>query len=90
MRSSQGTKRCKFPKKAQVFVIDDASSCDKLLQRHRSKYVKYAFKMNDIGIDFEWVNKKGQVNAPVALLQIATPLCYCFIVRHYGDWIKKR
>ncbi|XP_067051206.1 exonuclease 3'-5' domain-containing protein 2-like [Acropora muricata] len=37
--------------------------------------------MNYIGIDCEWVNKKGQVNAPVALLQIATPLCDCFLVR---------
>ena len=59
-------------------MIDDASSCDKLLQSHRSKY---AFKMNYIGIDCEWVNKEGQVNAPVALLQIATPLCDCFLVR---------
>ena len=31
VRSSQGTKRSKFLKKAQVFVIDDASSCGKLL-----------------------------------------------------------
>ena len=37
--------------------------------------------MNYIGIDCEWVNKEGQVNAPVALLQIATPLCDCFLVR---------
>ena len=78
VRSSQGTKGSKFPKKAQVFVIDDASSCDKLLQSHRSKY---AFKMNYIGIDCEWVNKEGQMNAPVALLQIATPLCDCFLIR---------
>ncbi|XP_015778425.1 PREDICTED: uncharacterized protein LOC107356323 isoform X2 [Acropora digitifera] len=78
VRSSQGTKRSKFLKKAQVFVIDDASSCDKLLQSHRSKY---AVKMNYIGIDCEWVNKEGQVSAPVALLQIATPLCDCFLVR---------
>ena len=78
VRSSQGTKRSKFLKKAQVFVIHDASSCDKLVQCHRSKY---AFKMNYIGIEREWVNKEGQVNAPVALLQIATPLCDCFLVR---------
>ena len=32
VRSSQGTKRSKFLKKAQVFVIDDSSSCNKLLQ----------------------------------------------------------
>ena len=78
MSSSQGRKHAKDPKTARVFVIDDASSCDKLLQFHRSKY---AFKMNYIGIDCEWVNKEGQVNAPVALLQIATPLCDCFLVR---------
>ncbi|XP_015750786.1 PREDICTED: Werner syndrome ATP-dependent helicase homolog [Acropora digitifera] len=78
VRSSQGTKRSKFVKKAQVFVIDDASSCDKLLQFHRSKY---AFKLNYIGIDCEWVNNEGQQNMPVALLQIATPLCDCFLVR---------
>ena len=28
VRSSQGTKRSKFLKKAQVFVTDDSSSCD--------------------------------------------------------------
>lgn len=59
-------------------MIDDASTCDKLLQFHRSKY---AFKMNYIGLDCEWVDKKGQLNARVALLQIATPLCDCFLVR---------
>ena len=59
-------------------MIENASSCYKLVQCHRSKY---AFKMNYIGIDCEWVNKEGQVNAPVALLQIATPLCDCFLVR---------
>ena len=37
--------------------------------------------MNYIGIDCEWVNKEGQVNAPIALPQIATPLCDCFLVR---------
>ena len=65
-------------KKHKFFEINDASSCDKLLQSHRSKY---AFKMNYIGIDCEWVNKEGQVNAPVALLRIATPQCDCFLVR---------
>ena len=45
MRTSQGTKFNKFSKKARVFVMDDASSCDKLLQCHRYKYV---FKMNYI------------------------------------------
>ena len=59
-------------------MIDDSCSYDKLLQSHRSKY---AFKMNYIGIDCEMVNKEGQVNAPVALLQIATPMCDCFLVR---------
>lgn len=69
--------RSKDPKTARVFVINDLS-CDKLLQFHRSKY---PFKMNYIGMDCEWVNNKGQVNAPVALLQIATPLCDCYLVR---------
>ena len=78
MSSSQGRKRLKDPKTARVFVIDDSSSCDKLLQLHRSKY---PFKMNYIGIDCEWVNKKDQKKAPVALLQFATPLCDCFLVR---------
>ena len=78
MRSPKGTKHNKFLKKAQVFVVDDASSCDKLLQCHRSKY---GFKMNYIGIDCEWVDKDGEENAPVALLQIATPLYDCFLVR---------
>ena len=78
MSSSQGRKPPKDPKTARVFVIDDASSCGKLLQFYCSKYT---FEMNYIGIDCEWVKKKGQVNAPVALLQIATPLCDCFLVR---------
>ena len=78
MSSSQGRKRSKYPKTARVYVIDDASSCDELLQCFRSRY---AFEMNYIGMDCEWVNKEGQVNAPVALLQIATPLCDCFLVR---------
>ncbi|XP_068712618.1 exonuclease 3'-5' domain-containing protein 2-like [Montipora foliosa] len=75
---SQETERSKEPKNARVFVLDDASSCDTLLQYHRSQY---PFRMNYLGIDCEWVNTKGQVNAPVALLQIATPICDCFLVR---------
>ena len=75
---SQGKKRSKDLKIVRVFVIDNVSSYDQLLQFHRSKS---AFKMNYIGIDCEWVSKKGQENAPVALLQIATPLCDCFLVR---------
>ena len=78
MSSSQRRKRSKDPKTARVYVIEDASYCDKLLQ---GCFSKYPFKMNYIGIDCEWVNKEGQVNAPVALLQIATPLCDCFLVR---------
>ena len=75
---SQETERSKEPKNARVFVLDDASSCDTLLQYYRSQY---PFRMNYLGIDCEWVNTKGQVNAPVALLQIATPICDCFLVR---------
>ena len=74
MSSSQRRKRSK----ARVYVIEDASYCDKLLQGYFSKY---PFKMNYIGIDCEWVSKKGQKNTPVALLQMATPLCDCFLVR---------
>ncbi|XP_068690731.1 exonuclease 3'-5' domain-containing protein 2-like isoform X1 [Montipora foliosa] len=75
---SQETERSKEPKNARVFVLDDASSCDTLLQYYRSQY---PFRMNYLGIDCEWVNTKGQVNSPVALLQIATPICDCFLVR---------
>ena len=32
-------------------------------------------------MDCEWVNKKGHTNTPVALLQIATPLSDCFLIR---------
>ena len=78
MSLSQGRERYKDRKRAQVYVIDDVSSCEKLLECFQSRY---AFEMNYIGIDCEWVNKEGQVNAPVALLQIATPLCDCFLVR---------
>ncbi|XP_068712729.1 exonuclease 3'-5' domain-containing protein 2-like isoform X3 [Montipora foliosa] len=75
---SQERERSKEPKNARVFVLDDASSCDTLLQYYRSQY---PFRMNYLGIDCEWVSTKGQVNAPVALLQIATPVCDCFLVR---------
>ncbi|XP_015770405.1 PREDICTED: exonuclease 3'-5' domain-containing protein 2-like [Acropora digitifera] len=71
-------KRSKYPKTARVFVLEDSSSCDKLVQFTISKY---HFKLNYIGIDCEWVNNEGQQNMPVALLQIATPLCDCFLVR---------
>lgn len=72
-----GKKRSIYPKTARVFVIND-SSCDEPLRFHISKY---DFKLNYIGIDCEWVNNEGQENMPVALLQIATPLCDCFLVR---------
>ncbi|KAL9959867.1 hypothetical protein ACROYT_G033231 [Oculina patagonica] len=65
-------------KTSRVFVVDSALSCEKLLQSYRSKY---PFKLNFLGMDCEWVNKKGQTNAPVALLQIATPLSDCFLIR---------
>jgi len=78
MSASQGRKQCKDPKTVRVYVIDNASSCEKLLQSFQSRYT---FERSYIGLDCEWVNKKGQVNAPVALLQIATPLFDCFLVR---------
>ena len=78
MSLPQGRKRYNDKKTAQVYVIDDMNSCEELLKCFRSRYT---FEVNFIGIDCEWVNKKGQVNAPVALLQIATPLCDCFLVR---------
>lgn len=65
-------------KTARVFVVDSVLSCDKLLQSYRSSC---PFKLNFLGIDCEWVNKKGHTNTPVALLQIATPLSDCFLVR---------
>ena len=74
----QEKKRSKYPKTARVFVLEDSSSCDKLVQFTISKY---DFKLNYIGIDCEWVNNEGQQNMPVALLQIATPLSDCFLVR---------
>ena len=75
---SQRTDLFENQKTSRIFVIEDVSSCDKLLQSYRSQY---PFEMNFIGIDCEWVNRKGQANAPVALLQIATPLCDCFLIR---------
>ena len=65
-------------KTTRVFVVDSVSSCDELLQSYRSSY---PFKLNFLGMDCEWVNKKGCTNTPVALLQIATPLSDCFLVR---------
>lgn len=65
-------------KTTRVFVVDCVTSCDKLLQSYRSSY---PFKLNFLGMDCEWVNKKGHTNIPVALLQIATPLSDCFLVR---------
>lgn len=76
--SSQRTDLFENQKRSRIFVIEDVSSCEKLLQSYRSQY---PFEMNFIGIDCEWVNRKGQANAPVALLQIATPLCDCFLIR---------
>ena len=65
-------------KTSRVFVIDNVSSCDELLQSYRSQY---PLQLNFLGMDCEWVNKKGQTNTPVALLQIATPLSDCFLIR---------
>ena len=69
---------CGRSKKSRVFVVSNVSSCDKLLQSYQSTY---PFKLNFLGMDCEWVNKKDQRNAPVALLQIATPLNDCFLIR---------
>ncbi|KAJ7370831.1 Exonuclease 3'-5' domain-containing protein 2 [Desmophyllum pertusum] len=69
---------CGRSKTSRVFVIDNVSSCNKLLQSYRSQY---PLQLNFLGMDCEWVNKKGQTNAPVALLQIATPLSDCFLIR---------
>ena len=74
--SSQGNENDQ--KTSRILVIDNVSSCEKLMQSYRSQY---PFEMNFIGIDCEWVNRKGQANAPVALLQIATPLCDCLLIR---------
>lgn len=65
-------------KTTRIYVVDSVSSCDKLLQSYRSSY---PFKLNFLGMDCEWVNKKGHTNTPVALLQIATPLSHCFLVQ---------
>lgn len=67
-----------IPRMSRIFVLDSVSSCDNFLQSYRAQY---PFKMNFLGLDCEWVNKKGQTSAPVALLQIATPLCDCFLIR---------
>lgn len=67
-----------FPKTARAFEVDEFFSCDQLLQFHLSNY---HFKLNYIGIDCEWANNEGQENMPVALLQIATPMNDCFLVR---------
>ena len=66
------------PKTMRGFILDDVASCDKLLQSYRSQY---PLKLNFLGIDCEWVNIKHQKNSPVALLQIATPLSDCFLIR---------
>ena len=68
----------KNPKKSRIFVLESVESCDRILQSYCSQY---PCKMNFLGVDCEWVNKKGQANAPVALLQISTPLCDCFLIR---------
>ena len=78
VRSSATNIHEKKLKTSRIFVVDSVSSCDKLLQSYRAQY---PFKLNFLGLDCEWVNRKGQANAPVALLQIATPLCDCFLIR---------
>ena len=65
-------------KRVRVFILDDVALCDKLLKSYRSKY---PLNLNYLGIDCEWVNTKDQRKFAVALLQIATPLSDCFLIR---------
>ena len=62
---------------AQVFVLDDITTCDAKLRSYLTKQPK----LNFVGLDCEWVSRKGCSNAPVALLQMATPENDCFLVR---------
>ena len=65
-------------KTSQVFVINSVPSCDRLIRFYRWKY---PHKLNFLGVDCEWMSCKEQRNYPVALLQIATPLRVCFLIR---------
>ena len=70
--------RGKVAKSATVFVLDDANECEQTLQAYKELY---PFPLNFLGLDCEWVNEKGRDSHPVALLQIATPLNDCFLIR---------
>ena len=65
-------------KYVRVFILDDVALCDEFLQSYK---LRYLLKLNYLGIDCEWVNTKDQRNFAVALLQIATPLSDCFLIR---------
>lgn len=65
-------------KSARVFVLNDANECEQTLQAYKESY---PFPLNFLGLDCEWVNEKGRDTHPVALLQIATPLNDCFLIR---------
>lgn len=74
----KGFWRRKVPKFAQVYVLQEAEECDRILQAYKNDY---PLPFNFLGLDCEWVNEKGIVSHPVALLQIATPLNDCFLIR---------
>lgn len=65
-------------KTARVFVLNDANNCQQVLQDYKDNY---PLPFNFLGLDCEWVNEKGRETHPVALLQIATPLNDCFLIR---------
>lgn len=74
----KGFWRRKVPKFAQVYVLQDADECERILQAYKNDY---PLPFNFLGLDCEWVSQKGIVSHPVALLQIATPLNDCFLIR---------
>ncbi|KXJ13471.1 exonuclease 3'-5' domain-containing protein 2 [Exaiptasia diaphana] len=74
-------RRDEVVKLAKVFVLSNPSECEQALRAYKEKYQSYPFSMNFLGLDCEWVNDKGIVTHPVALLQIATPLNDCFLIR---------
>jgi hypothetical protein len=68
----------KVPISAGVYVLKDVAECDRILQAYKDYY---PLPLNFLGLDCEWVNQKGIASHPVALLQIATPLNDCFLIR---------
>lgn len=68
-------------KSAKVFVLSNPSECERTLRAYKENYQNYPFSLNFLGLDCEWVNGKEIGAYPVALLQIATPLNDCFLIR---------